>query len=367
VSIKRQGKLAGAGLTALLALAGCGSDNTTDVASDASSGSAIDCATGSLTAQGATSQVNAMDEWIKAYQKACSDATINYQGTGSGAGIQAFIGGTADFAGSDSALKSGDEQTKADGRCKDGAAVNLPLVTGPIALAYNLGDLKDLQLKPATIAKIFSGAVKTWDDPIIKADNPGVTLPATQILAIHRADSSGTTDNFTKYLATTGGSDWSFGNDKVWKAPGGSAEKGSDGVASAISRNAGAIGYIEWSFAQTSKLNMAKVFNGAGEFVALTAEAAGKAVAGATAAGSGNDHKLTIDYKTTSQGAYPLVLVTYEIVCEKGNGSGKLPLLKSFLTYTSGAEGQSLLTSLGYAPLPDEVRAKVAATVATLS
>src|SRR5262249_48279625 len=155
-------------------------------------------------------QKNAMDEWIKAYQQACSGAKIDYQPTGSGAGITAFNGGTADFAGSDSALKDGDESTKAAARCGGSPALNLPMVTGPIAIAYNLEGVKDLQLKPETLAKIFSGAIKTWNDAAIKADNPSATLPSTPILAVHRADSSGTTDNFTGYLTKSAASAWTF-------------------------------------------------------------------------------------------------------------------------------------------------------------
>jgi phosphate transport system substrate-binding protein len=146
-----------------------------------------------------------MDEWIKLYQQKCSGAQINYQGTGSGAGVQAFIGNTADFAGSDSVLKDGDEQTKANARCTGGQSIHLPMVVGPIAVAYNIDGVKSLQLKPATLAKIFSGAITSWDDATIKADNPGVTLPSTKIVTVHRSDSSGTTDNFTAYLTAAAG------------------------------------------------------------------------------------------------------------------------------------------------------------------
>ncbi len=372
MKLKRHGIMAGLALTATLALSACGSDNAPTAAGSASA-TKIDCASGSLTTQGSSAQANAMDEWIKAYQSACTGATINYQATGSGAGVTAFLGGTADFAGSDSALKvdpaaaAGDEQSKADARCKTGKGINLPMVTGPIAVVYNLDTVKDLQLKPATIAKIFAGTVKTWDDAAIKADNPGATLPSTPILSVHRSDSSGTTDNFTKYLAATAGSDWTFANDKVWKATGGQAEKGSDGVSGAVAKTAGAIGYVEWSFAQVNKLAMAKVNNGAGEYATLSAEAAGKAVAGATITGTGNDLKLKIDYNTKEAGAYPIVLVTYEIVCEKGTPADKLPLLKSFLKYTVSSAGQGSLTKIGYAPLPETVRAKVEAAVSALA
>jgi phosphate transport system substrate-binding protein len=365
VKIQRHGILAGLALTATLALAACGTDNNTGSSAGGSSSASIDCATGSLTAQGSSAQGNAMAQWIKAYQTACSGASINYQPTASGAGQQAFIANTADFAGSDSALPDAD-QPKADARCKVGPAIHLPMVTGPIAVAYNLSGVTDLQLKPATIAKIFSGKITKWNDPAITADNPNAQLPATAILAVHRSDSSGTTDNFTKYLAAAAKADWTYEHDKVWKAPGGSAQKGSDGVGGAVAKTPGSIGYVEWSFAQVNNLSMAKVYNGAGEFTALTGEAAGKTVASAQVTGTGNDLKLKIDFNTTAAGSYPIVLVTYEIVCDKGNAADKLPLLKSFLNYISSPDAQNSVTSMGYAPLPDSVRTKVSTVISSL-
>jgi phosphate transport system substrate-binding protein len=364
VKLKRHGIMV-AIATATLALTACGSDNTSNTPS--SSGSAakptIDCKTGSLTAQGSTAQKNAMDEWIKAYGQACTDAKINYQGTGSGAGITAFTGNTADFAGSDSALKAGDEQTKADARCTGGKAINLPMVIGPIAVAYNLDGVKNLQLKPATLAKIFSGAVKTWDDAAIKADNPSATLPSTPITAVHRSDSSGTTENFTKYLKASAAADWTVDAAKDWKAAGGQGAKGSDGVSAAVKQTAGAVGYVEYSFVQANGLSAAKIFNGAGEYVALDEKSAGKAVAGAQVAGTGDDLSLKIDYATKEAGAYPVVLVTYEIVCSKGNPADKLALLKSFLGFVASKDGQAKLSQIGYAPLPDTLQSKVTASI----
>jgi phosphate transport system substrate-binding protein len=368
VNLKRHGIIA-AVATATFALAACGSDNPNETpAGDSSAGkSAIDCKTGSLTAQGSTAQKNAIDEWVKAYQQACTGAQINYQATGSGAGIQAFIGNTADFAGSDSTLKAGDEQTKADARCTGGKAVHLPMVIGPIAVAYNLSGVKDVQFKPATLAKIFAGGITKWDDPAIKADNPNATLPSTAIATVHRSDSSGTTDNFTKYLKTAAPAEWTFDASKDWKAPGGQGGKGNDGVAAAVKQTPGAIGYMEYSFVQANALSAAKVYNAAGEFTALTGESAGKAVAGAKVTGTGDDLALSLDYATKEAGAYPIVLVAYEIVCTKGTPADKLPLLKSFLTYTASGDAQGKLEEIGYAPLPAELQTKVATSINNLA
>jgi phosphate transport system substrate-binding protein len=372
VKLQRHGILAGLALTATLTLAACGTDNNSNPAPAGSGGSAnpIACPSGgsgtTLNAQGSTAQLNAVNQWIKDYQTACSGANITYQGTGSGAGQQAFIAGTADFAGSDSPLAAAD-QPKADARCKTGPAIHLPMAVGPIAVVYNVQGVSNLQLKPATLAKIFAGKITTWNDPAIAADNQGATLPSTKISTVHRSDSSGTTDNFTKYLGAAAASDWSFGHDKTWKAPNGGGEKGSDGISAQVKKTDGAIGYVEWSFAQANSLNVAKIANGAGEFTELTGDSAGKTIASAKVSGTGNDMQLSIDYKTTTPGAYPIVLVTYEIVCEKGNSAASLPLLKGFLGYASSATAQSSVTKLGYAPLPESVRTKVATTVGTLS
>ncbi|WP_268070301.1 extracellular solute-binding protein, partial [Acinetobacter baumannii] len=128
-----------------------------------------------------------MDEWIKAYQSSCSGAKVDYQGTGSGAGIEAFIAGTADFAGSDSALKE-DEQPLADAKCVGGKALNLPMVIGPVAVVYNVDGVDGLQLSASTLAKIFAGTVKKWNDPAIAAENAGAKLPDATIETVHRAD-----------------------------------------------------------------------------------------------------------------------------------------------------------------------------------
>lgn len=367
MKVSRTGKIVGLVLPLALAAAGCGSDNTTPAAggsSPSASGSGISCATGSITGAGSSAQKNAMDEWIKAYQSACPGATINYQSVGSGAGRQQFFSGTVDWAGSDAALKD-TEQPKADARCKTGKGVNLPMVVGPIGIAYNLKGVTDLTLDAPTLAKIFSGAVKTWDDPAIKALNSGVTLPATPIQTFHRSDSSGTSENFTDYLKAAAGPAWTYGASGDWKAPGGQGAKGSEGISTALKNTDGAIGYLELSFVENNKLSAAKIATGASKPVTLSAVNGGKAVEAAKVTGTGNDLKLSIDYATKAEGVYPIVLVTYEIVCDKGTAPDKLKLLQSFLDYTASAQGQKAISGIGYGPLPqsfiDKVRASVKA------
>ena len=366
MKITRNTRIAGITLAAVatLALSACGSDGGDTASADAPTG--ITCADGTFNAAGSSAQQNAVTAWTNAYQAACGGTTLNYNPTGSGAGITSFTQGQIVFAGSDSALKP-EEKTAADARCKTGEAVDLPMVVGPIAVGYNLSGVDNLQLSPKTLAQIFAGKLTKWDDAAIKADNPDATLPSTAIQTYHRNDDSGTTDNFTKYLTATAPDVWTFEGGKKWTAPGGNGVKGSDGVATAVSQTDGAIGYMELSFAKNQNISTAKVKNAAGEYVALTPAAAGITVASAEQTGKGDDLALKIDYKTTATGAYPLVLVTYEITCVKGLDASDAAFVKSFLGYTSGTQGQALLTENGYAPLPDSVRTKTAAVVAKIS
>jgi phosphate transport system substrate-binding protein len=374
-SVRRGIGFTGLALAGALTLAACGSDDNSsgnDTKSTKAAGSAAaeapkgDCATGKLAGAGSSAQKNALDEWAKAYQAKCSGASIDYASSGSGAGRQSFFDKQVAFAGSDSALKT-EEVAKAGAACAPGQGINLPMVTGPIAVAYNVPGAKDIVLDAKTIAGIFSDKIKKWDAPEIKALNPNATLPSTAIQTVHRSEASGTTENFTKYLKAAAGADWTFDAAQDWKAPAGQGAKGSEGVASIVKQTQGGIGYMEQSFAENSGLGVALINTGAAAPVKLTPESAGKAVEAATIDGTGNDLKLKLDYATKAEGAYPIILVTYEIVCEKGTPADKLPLLKSFLNYTSSAEGQKVLSGIGYAPLPTTVADKVRAAVAGLS
>lgn len=381
-----------AGLVALLAsgtllLAACGSDNNTTTtsaaagsaggSSAAASGSAaagggttfegagFSCATGALRSSGSTAQGKVMEQWIADFNAKCGANLNAYGGGGSGKGIQDFIANQVDFAGSDSSLKEDQAAQAQSQRCAGNPALNLPMVTGPIALAYNVSGVDTLTLTPAVIAGIFSGTITTWNDPAIAAINPGVTLPATGIQAVHRAEDSGTTENFTKYLAAAAPSAWTFTPAKAWAAPGGVAAQGSDGVSKQVKSVDGSIGYVEWGFALDDGLNVAQLDNGGGA-VELTAESAGKAVEAATVVGTGKDLALKLDYATTQAGAYPLILVTYEIVCSAGNSADTAPLLKSFLGYTA-TDGQTTLAELGAAPLPASIQQQVIASASSIS
>ena len=346
-------------------LAACGTDSGGGSASSSASGIAGQaCVAGSIKASGSTAQKNAIAAWVNAYQTACgAGSTIDYQATGSGAGIQDFINKQTAFAGSDSPLKDADH-AKANAMCAAGPALDIPMVGGAVVLAYNLAGVDKLGLPTTVIAGIYANTITMWNDPAIIAANPGVTLPTATIAAFHRSDSSGTTDNFTKYLKTAAASNWTYDSGKEWAAPGGQGAKGSDGMANAVAATANSIAYMELSFAQNAKLAVASVDNGGGAIVP-SPETAAATISSATVTGTGNDLSLSIDYTTTT--GYPIVLVTYEITCEKGGDPANVPLTKAFLTYTSSDEGQGKLTAIGYVPITGDLLTKVRTSVSSIS
>ncbi|NUS40180.1 MAG: phosphate ABC transporter substrate-binding protein PstS [Terrabacter sp.] len=377
MSVSRISALGAIALSGALALSACASENngaqpgsgSTGAAGGSTSAASGDCFTGDLKAEGSSAQKNAIDEAIKAYQTACADATIDYQPTGSGAGIKQFIAKQVDFAGSDSALKTkpkdGVIETEAAKQACGSEAWNLPMVTGPIAIAYNVKGVDKLVLNAEVAAKIFDGKITAWNDPAIAALNKGVTLPSTPIKVFFRSDESGTTDNFTKYLKAAAPDAWSYEPGKKWTGKGEGKEK-SAGVATATKGQDGGITYVELSYAQQNQLSMAQIDTGAGP-VELTPESAGKTIATAKQKGTGNDLALKIDYATKEAGAYPIVLVTYEIVCSKYADAETGKKVKSFLKSFVSDETQKGLTEQGYAPLPTEVATKVKAAVDAIS
>jgi phosphate transport system substrate-binding protein len=359
------GLLVGSGLL----LSACGSDTGGGAGLTTNPGGAvtITCSSGSLTAAGSTAQQNAIAQWTKDYLNKCSGANINYGGGGSGQGVQQFADGKIDFAGSDFPLAEGTEQQAADARCVRGPAINIPMVPGPIAIGYNVpGVTKSLNLSAANLAKIFSGKITKWNDQAIARDNPGTQLPSLGIQSFHRSDGSGTTYNFTNYLTNDAKADWTFGTNKNWTAPGGQGAKGSQGVAQGVKSTPGGIGYFELSFATQSQIPYAAVGNADGKFIPLTQNNAMDFLSQAKVVGTGGDLKLQFDYATTDANAYPNLLVTYEIVCSKGNVADKLPLLKNFLGYAASPAGQQELPGHGYISLPGNLQQQVRQTIGSL-
>ena len=365
-------------VTSAMLLSACSSSkksadtsSATSAAAASTTGSAAGatgaCSTGTLKAEGSTAQTNAMTAWINAYQKQCTGATINYNPTGSGAGVKQFNGNQVDFAGSDSALDpTAGEVAAAAKRCGS-TAMDLPMVVGPIAIAFKVKGIADggLTFTPALLAKVFLGKITMWNDPAIAAENKSAKLPAEKITVFFRSDQSGTTQNFEKYLAATDPTDFTAAPSKIWAGKVGQGKAKSQGIQQAVGATEGSIAYEEYSFVVNGNLSAAKIDNGGGA-VALTPATASAAAAAATVTGTAPDVTLKLDYATKAAGAYPIVLVTYEIACSKYASATTAAFVKSFLTYTSGA-GQSLLNGLGYAPIPDSVKAKVVASVAAIS
>ncbi|MEW2140040.1 phosphate ABC transporter substrate-binding protein PstS [Streptomyces sp. NPDC005409] len=377
MKLQRKNMLRASALGALvvsgaLVLTACGSDDNTKTADGTTKPSAAaagdvkcDDAKGKLLASGSSAQKNAVELWIKNYMAACSGVEVNYKSSSSGEGIVAFNQGTVGFAGSDSALKP--EQAEESKKiCTGGQAIDLPMVGGPIALGFNVAGVDKLNLDAATVANIFNDKIKKWDDEAIKKLNPGVTLPSTPIQAFHRSDDSGTTENITKYLKATAPDAWPYEAAKKWAAPGGQSASGSSQVAAQVKQVDGSIGYFELSFASSQSIKTVDLNTGAAAPVKATGENASKAIAAAKISGTGSDLALKLDYATKAEGAYPLVLVTYEIVCDKGNKAETLPTVKSFLNYAASDAGQKILSENGYAPIPAEINTKVREVIKNL-
>jgi phosphate transport system substrate-binding protein len=374
VKLNRFGKVLGTTLSAAalatMTMTACGSDNNSATpsggsssAASGSSAAAADCGgKASLTAEGSTAQQNAIAEFNKAWGEACSGKSLAYNPTGSGAGVTQFIAKQVDFAGSDSALAA-EQVDPAAQRCGGNPAWNLPLVFGPVAMAYNVEGVDKLVVNADVIAKIFTGAVTTWNDPAIAALNSGTTLPDTKITPIYRSDSSGTTDNFQQYLTAAAPASWTKGAGKEFQGGAGEGAQKSSGVVQAVQATPGAIGYVEKSPAAAANLPTAQIDSGAGP-VELTDETTAKAVAAAKFKAEGMDLALDLKalYASKEAGAYPLMLATYEIVCSKGYDADTAAAVKSFLT-VSANQGQANLSQAGFVPLPDAFKERLLKSV----
>ena len=314
-----------------------------------------------LKASGSTAQANAMTRFVKAYQNACPGQTLTYTSNGSGAGVNEFLAGQTDFGGSDSPLAE-DEYRMAERRCGSDAW-NLPVVFGPLAITYNLNAVDRLVLDAPTLAKIFNGKITRWDDPAIKALNE--SMPPEPIYVVFRSDASGSTDNFQRYLDAASNGAWDKGTGKDFNGGVGEGARGNEGTSAKVRDTEGAITYNEWSFAQAQQLFPARIVTSAGpDPVAINADTVGKAVAGATIAGQGNNLVLDIStfYRPTQPGAYPIVLATYELVCSKYPDAQTATAVRAFLQATVGP-GQADLEDYGYFPLPNQFQSKVVGAV----
>jgi phosphate transport system substrate-binding protein len=333
--------MAAVGGLALL-LAACSSSGTPSSSSSTSS-----ALSGTLNGSGSTFQLVYQQAAISAFKSVQSGMTVNYAGVGSGTGRTNLAAGTVNFAGSDSPIPSTETAN-----FKGKTVLYFPVVIGPITLSYNLSGLsKPLQLTPAVISDIFQAKVTKWNAPEIAAINPGVKLPATAITLAVRSDSSGTTQNFSLFLEDSAGSAWKLGSASTISWPSSAhAAMGNSGVAQVIKSTAGAIGYVDYATAKASGLTFASVKNKAGSYIAPS-------VAGASASAAGVTVNPDLTFHAvwgTGATAYPITYQSWDLVYAKQPNANDAKLLKAYLGYLLG-DGQKLLTSLNYAPLPSNI------------
>ncbi|WP_427173186.1 phosphate ABC transporter substrate-binding protein PstS [Arthrobacter sp. 92] len=322
-----------------LALTACGSDNATGT-SPAASQSGGAKVTGTLTGIGSSAQGAAMDVWKTNFASANQGATVQYSPDGSGAGRKAILDGSAQFAGSDAYLKD-DEYASSKDKCGSDGAINIPVYISPIAVAFNLPDIKELKLDAATVAKIFRGQIAKWNDPAIAALNPDAKLPDLKVTPVNRSDDSGTTQNFTDYLSAAAADVWTDKAAGVWPASlKGENAKGTSGVVKTVTDTPGAVTYADDS-AVSGKLGTAQIKVG-DSFTKISPDAAAKAVdAGKPVDGrAASDLSIKLDRKTTIAGAYPVVLVSFHVVCTTYADQKTADLVKAFESYVVSDAGQ---------------------------
>jgi phosphate transport system substrate-binding protein len=362
MKIDRKSALAvGTACALALSVSACGSSDDSGSSGSAGSGDAKSAQLGgSINGAGATFPQPVYQEWASKFKEKVG-TTVNYQGIGSGGGVAQFTAGTVDFGASDAPMKD-DEIAAAEK--KGSTPVHVPTVMGAVTVSYNLDGVKSgVKMDGATIANIFLGKIKTWNDQAIASQNAGTTLPSSNITVCHRSDESGTTKNFTEFLADYS-DDWKNGPgvDKSVKWPTGTGAKGNDGVAACIKQNAGAIGYVEQAYALANNFTFASVKNEAGAYVAPTLDST-------SAAGDGLDIPEDLRFSTinaTGKTAYPITattfLLVYQDMCKAGLDAGKAKLVKAWLDYAEG-DGQTVAGELQYAKLPDAIHTAAKAKV----
>jgi phosphate transport system substrate-binding protein len=345
-----------------LALTACGSDENNAAEDEGGSGTATESEgpelSGTLRGAGASSQAAAMEGWIAGFQGDNPGVTINYDPIGSGGGREQFLAGGTAFAGSDAALDD-EELALAETRCGDGGLIEVPLYISPIAVAFNLPDVDSLNLSAATIAGIFKQEITNWNAPEIAEDNPDAELPDLAITPVNRADDSGTTENFTEYLAAAAPEVWTDEPDGVFPISGGESAQGTSGVIQATTAAEGAITYADAS--QVGELGTVAVGVGE-EFVEYSPEAAASLVEGSPRVEGRPEGSLALELArdTAESGNYPIVLVSYSLACKTYEDAAEADLVKGFLTYIASEEGQEAATeAAGSAPITDTLRTDV--------
>lgn len=315
-----------------------------------------------LNGAGATFPNPMYSKWFSEYHKLHSDIQINYQPIGSGGGIRQVTEGTVDFGASDMPMT--DEQLKAaEGKLKT-KVLNIPTVLGAVVPAYNIpGVSAEVKFPPDVLANIFLGKITNWSDPAIAKANPDIKFPSQEIVVVHRSDGSGTTFIWTDFLSKVS-PDWKaqVGADTSVKWPKGLGGKGNDGVAGSIRQLPGSIGYVELIYAVQNKIQYGSVRNSAGVFLKASLE--GVTAAAASAPKMPADFRVSIT-NAPGKDAYPISSFTWLLIPQQSKDPAKGKILADFLNWMV-SDGQKMTTALTYAPLPDNVAAKVKDVIKTV-
>lgn len=344
----RQGTFVFCSLIFATVLAGCSGQPVGNSSGEASSGG------GSvrLVGSGASFPKPIYEKWVSEFGKINPNAKIDYQSTGSSAGIKAVQQQTADFGASDAPMND-DEMKAAQG----GEILHIPTVLGAVALTYNVENLSQpLRLSPPTIVDVFLGKIKKWNDEKIKADNPGVNLPDKEITVVYRSDGSGTTNVFNNYLGKVS-SEWVVKGQNMTLPQGvGIGAQRNDGVMGQVKQTPNTIGYVELTFAKANNLPTVLIKNAAGNFVEANVDSV-SAAATESAAKTPDDLRVDIT-NTAGANAYPISSYTYVLAYKEQKDATKGKLLADFLWWATH-DGQKFAKDLHYAPLPAEVVTKV--------
>ena len=357
---------AASGLVMLASLAACG-DNVATTSSNGSTATTSTKIAGDFAGAGASSQSAAVDAWIAGFQGSNPDAKIAYNPSGSGAGVSTFLTGATAWAGSDKALAD-DEIEQSKEVCASGTAFDVPVYVSPIAVVFNLKGVSDvgkhINMDAQTIAKIFDGKITKWNDEAIKSQNPKLNLPDTEITVVHRSDKSGTTQNFVSYFKDVAPDAWGYDLSENWPNEVGQGTKGTSGVISTVKQADGTIGYADFSQVGTLGTVAVKVGN---KYTEISAEAGSKVVEDSEIDSSANgDNRVVVklNHNTQADGAYPIVLVSYDIVCPAYKDAKTAQFAKAWLTYVTSSEGQQAAQqAAGTAPLPSSLTKKISASV----
>ena len=315
-----------------------------------------------LNGAGATFPNIIYQDWMLTYNQTHPDVKLNYQSIGSGGGIRQFSDGTVDFGATDAPM--GDSAIAAI----QSNVLHIPTVMGAVVIIYNLqGVTQVVKLTPDVLADIFLGKVTKWNDARLASTNPGVTLPAADIIVVHRAEGSGTSFAFTDYLSKVS-PEW---QQKVGKGPSvnwpvGLGGRGSEGVSSTVSQTPGAIGYVELAYATSNKIQFATLRNSSGNWITPTLAAVTAAAAGAMKdMGPNTDFRVSITNSSGAQ-AYPISTFTWLLLHKSYSDTAKARALVQFVWWAE-SEGQAKAPQLGYAPLPKDLHPWIEARLRSIT